>query len=160
MSKQEKKLSSEYTRAITLFGTLKALQDFEGFNQAAARDEITRTIRRIHKKWNSQLTHRLQNELSSIGVEFKPVMTTSEIYKLNRILRRDYGVDRIIHVEHMAGGVKAISDKLMQTDIDNAKDTSAVSPCKKSKKNRILYSSIHQEINRTIFVKWVMNSLI
>lgn len=119
MSKQEKKLSSEYTRAIALFGTLKALQDFEGFNQAAARDEITRTIRRIHKKWNSQLTQRLQNELSSIGVEFKPVMTTSEIYKLNRILRRDYGVDRIIHVEHMAGGVKAISDKLMQTDIQS-----------------------------------------
>jgi hypothetical protein len=119
MTTQENKLSPEYTRAIALFGTLKALQDFKGFNQAAARDEITRTIRRIHKNWNSQLTLRLQNKLSSIGVEFNPVMTTSEIYRLNRTLRRDYGVDRIIHVEHMAGGVKSISDKLMQTDIQS-----------------------------------------
>ena len=111
------KLSPEYTRAIALFGTLKALQSFDSFNKAAARDEITRTIRRIHKKWDTPLTKRLQNKLSSIGVEFKPVMTTTEVYKLNRKLRKEYGVDRIIHVEHMNGGVKSISDKLMETDV-------------------------------------------
>lgn len=110
-------MDAEFTRALSLYGSLIALREHSDINQAAARDEITRTIRRIHKKWKTQLTIRLQEELKRIGVEHKPVMSTTDLYRLNKKLREEFGVDRIIHIEHMNGGVAAISNRLMQTDV-------------------------------------------
>ena len=109
-------MTAEYTRAITIYGALVAISKHEDIHEAALRDEITRTIRRIHKKWPTILTSRLKSKLSDIGAPYKDIMTTSEIYRLNKVLRRQFGVDRIIHVEHMNGGVASISNKLMASN--------------------------------------------
>jgi len=110
------------TRVVSLYGSLIALQDVENYHIVTARDSVSRAIRRIHKTCKVPLTKRLQEKLKEIGCEYDEYMTTSEIYRLNYKLKNNFKIDRIIHVEHMNGGVKAIADKLMKTKLNSSKE--------------------------------------
>jgi hypothetical protein len=110
------------TRAISLYGSLIALQDVENYHIVTARDSVSRAVRRIHKNYKVLLTKRLQEKLKEIGCEYNEYMTTSEIYRLNYKLKNNFKINRIIHVEHMNGGVKAIADKLMNTKLNSVKE--------------------------------------
>ena len=39
------------TRAISLYGSLIALQDVENYHIVTARDSVSRAVRRIHKNY-------------------------------------------------------------------------------------------------------------
>lgn len=118
-------MNSEDTRALIIYAAVKALRSTNGFHVPTARDEITRTIRRIHKSWPTRLTNRLKHRLNEIGVPYKDTMTTHEIYILNRKLK-SLGINRIIHVEHINGGVKSISNKIISTDIDSPNHVASI----------------------------------
>ena len=64
----------------------------------------------------------MKKKLKEIGCEYNEYMTTSEIYRLNYKLKNNFKINRIIHVEHMNGGVKAIADKLMNTKLNSVKE--------------------------------------
>jgi hypothetical protein len=144
------------TRAVSLYGSLTALQDVKDYHTVTARDSVSRAVRRIHKTYKVLLTKRLQQKLKEIGCDYNEYMTTSEIYRLNHKLKNNFKIDRIIHVEHMNGGVKSIADKLMSTNLSSVKDVLQVIDNMTFMAARLLEVEDHLCENTSIeeFKKW------
>ena len=105
--KQDEK-SLRYAKGI--WGAIKA---YEGELNSISRDMITGPIRKLNDKFVMEHTAKIKDVCSEAGIILDRKFTCYEWFNMHRDLKSFYESTKVIHREHINGGVKSIADYLI-----------------------------------------------
>ena len=95
-------------------GIFGAIQAYKGKLNPITRRMVQGPILEINDEFVMEHTAKLARLTGDAGIELKGKLTCREWFNVHRELKQHFGASKVLHSEHIAGGVKSICDHLIK----------------------------------------------
>lgn len=96
--------------AIGILGSINA---YRGSSTPISRRAIQGNIREINDKFTMEETLKMRDIVLEAGFELSKKLKCSEWFKLHKDLKKYYKSHKVLHREHVAGGIKEMCHHLL-----------------------------------------------